>query len=204
MPRSDFFARLGVFVAPGFLSADACAAVRDEMRVATPRPGTMWRAGSPGEHVDLDRKRRAEMEGMPPTAVAALGRRFEELLPVLSRHFDLPLRGFEPLKFVRYRPGDFYAAHTDASDSPSAPEYVRQRRVTAVLFLNGQSEDGSAASYAGGELTLFGLLADRRWRGYGFPLIGEEGLLVAFRAGLVHEVAPIVRGERHTVTTWLF
>ncbi len=204
MPRSEFFARFGVFLASGFLSPDACAAIRDEMRVAAARPGTMWRAGSPGEHVDLEWKRRAEMEEMPPATVAALEGRFEDLLPALSRHFDVPLRGFEPIKFARYRPGDFYAAHTDASDSPAAPEYARRRRVTAVLFLNGQGEDGSTASYVGGELTLFGLLAGPRWRGYGFPLIGEEGLLVAFRAGLVHEVAPIVQGERCTVTTWFF
>jgi SM-20-related protein len=43
---------------------------------------------------------------------------------------------------------------------------------------------------------------DERARSVGFPLIGEAGLLLAFRPNLVHEVTPVTHGERCTVVTW--
>ena len=204
MPRAEFFARLGVFVAKGFLSADACAGICTQMRAGTGVPGRMWRAGSRDEIIDLDRKRRTEMETISPAAAAQVEARLLGTMSLLAQHFALPLTGAEAPKWVVYRVGDFYRAHTDWSGSPSAPEDVKRRRVTVVLFLNSQTDEPSPNAYGGGERTLYGLVAHPRWKAYGFPLVGEEGLLVAFPSQLVHEVTPVTHGERYTITNWFF
>jgi predicted 2-oxoglutarate/Fe(II)-dependent dioxygenase YbiX len=35
-----------------------------------------------------------------------------------------------------------------------------------------------------------------------FPFFGETGVLVAFRADTMHEVAPVASGERFTIISW--
>jgi predicted 2-oxoglutarate/Fe(II)-dependent dioxygenase YbiX len=36
------------------------------------------------------------------------------------------------------------------------------------------------------------------------PLEAEEGLLIAFPAGVLHEVTPVLRGSRYTLATWYY
>ena len=164
----------------------------------------MWRVGSSEEIVDEDRKRRTEMETISPLTVSGVEAQLRAVMPLVARHFAVPLNGAEAPKFVVYHVGDFYRAHADWSDVADAPDYVKRRRVTGVLFLNDQTEELSPDSYGGGELTLYGLVDAPRWREYGFPLTGEEGLLVAFPSQLLHEVAPVTRGTRYAITTWFF
>ena len=204
MPQAEFFTRFGVFASTRFLDAETCARLRTEMLSARETPGGIWRAGSGDEIIDLERKRRTEMETIAPTAVAQVEARLLGTMSLLAQHFALPLTGAEASKWVVYRVGDFYRPHADWSDSPTAPDYVKQRRVTVVLFLNSQTNEPSPAAYGGGELTLYGLVAHPRWKAYGFPLVGEEGLLVAFPSQLVHEVTPVTHGERYTITNWFF
>jgi predicted 2-oxoglutarate/Fe(II)-dependent dioxygenase YbiX len=122
--------------------------------------------------------------------------RLERLGPALEGHFGVPLRGWEKVSFLRYGEGDYYQAHRDANPNAEAPEYLQARRVSIVLFLNGEGVD-----YGGGSLTFYGLLEDPRWASYGFPLRGEEGLLVAFRSDVLHGVTPVTHGERLTLVT---
>lgn len=65
-----------------------------------------------------------------------------------------------------------------------------------MLFLNDQ------ASFEGGDLRLYGLLGDERWRGVGIPIPAKSGRLIAFRTELVHEVRKVTLGERYTVVSW--
>src|SRR3712207_7925389 len=51
-----------------------------------------------------------------------------------------------------------------------APEGVRRRKISTVVFL-----DGEGGSYAGGALVFYGLLSGNQ-TGYGVPLRGEPGL----------------------------
>ena len=111
--------------------------------------------------------------------------RLEQLGPDLERHFDTPLTGCQPLKLLRYTPGHFFHAHVD-----NGSDEVAARRVSAVVFLNDQTDDAEPGSYSGGSLTFFGLVGGERGERVGFPLVGEKGLLVAFPAGMVHSVTP--------------
>ena len=101
-----------------------------------------------------------------------------------------------------YREGDFFLPHEDSGHEPDDVEEVKERQVSAVLFLNAESEVPGPDIYGGGSLSFYGLIDDPRMKGRGIPLIGEPGLLVAFRPELVHEVTPVTHGERYTVVTW--
>jgi SM-20-related protein len=72
-----------------------------------------------------------------------------------------------------------------------------------VVFLNDQAEEPSPLTYGGGTLTFYGLLGGEKGEKVGLPLVGEEGLLVAFKSNITHAVTPVTHGERFTVVTWL-
>jgi predicted 2-oxoglutarate/Fe(II)-dependent dioxygenase YbiX len=71
-----------------------------------------------------------------------------------------------------------------------------------VLFLNSQSDQLQPGTYSGGSLVFAGLLPDPRAKDQGFPLIGEQGLFVAFTSDIYHEIKPVLDGERYTVVAW--
>jgi SM-20-related protein len=73
-----------------------------------------------------------------------------------------------------------------------------------VIFLNGTSAEPRDDTYGGGALTFYELFDDPVGRKIGFPLEADEGLLVAFRANLLHSVTPITHGDRYTITGWYF
>jgi predicted 2-oxoglutarate/Fe(II)-dependent dioxygenase YbiX len=106
------------------------------------------------------------------------------------------------LKFVRYDEGDHYGAHLDVTPTEAAPELIRNRRVSVVLFLNDQADDPEDGCYCGGRLTFHRLTDDRPWSEFGRPLDAERGLMVAFLPDTLHEVTPVTWGTRYTVTTW--
>ena len=75
-----------------------------------------------------------------PTYAPASAHRFEEVRPLLAQHFGIALGGFEDVQFLRYGTGDFYHTHRDRADHPKAPAYMRDRKVSVVLFLNATVE----------------------------------------------------------------
>ena len=101
-----------------------------------------------------------------------------------------------------YREGDFFRPHADSSDDPDEPDYVRERRVSAVVFVNEPAETPEAAGYEGGALVFFGLMGEDEAANVGLPLSAESGMLVGFPSELVHGVQPVVRGERYSIATW--
>ena len=127
-----------------------------------------------------------------------------EAVPGLAKHFERGLVGMQAPQFLVYREGDFFRPHEDDSEKPDAPDFVRQRSVSAVVFLNGATP-GDPAGYSGGSLTFFGLMDDSpSGESVGLPLAGETGLLVAFPSHLVHSVSPVTAGERYTLVSWFF
>ena len=197
MPAADFFTMFGLFVRRELFDAALCEALRDEIRGSPGRASTV--AEESGDAVD-DAYRKTVSADVRAETQALVHGRLTELLPDLSTHFGLELTGFQRPQFLLYREGDYFRPHADREDD--APDYVRQRRVSAVIFLNGEGPEGEPGSYSGGALTFFGLMADPRGDAVGFPLVGEQGLLVAFPSELVHSVAPVTGGERFTIVTW--
>jgi predicted 2-oxoglutarate/Fe(II)-dependent dioxygenase YbiX len=197
MPRADFFVSFGLFAQREFLDAALCEELRREMAAASSHPSTVAEDAADA----VDESYRSTVSAEVSDATKSLVRnRLEHLNPMLERHFETSLNGCQPPQFLRYREGDYFRAHADREEE--GPEWVTERRVSAVVFLNGESGDSEPGSYSGGALTFFGLMGDPRGDAVGFPLVGEEGLLVAFDANLVHSVTPVTRGERYTIVTW--
>src|SRR5437588_5350182 len=203
MPYSDFFTKLGLFAAKDFFDEELCARLRREARSGKSAVGNVWKIGSTDFVTDETLKHRSETI-LSPQTLALVEERLLALMPEIAIHFNVTLTGCQMPRAVRYSEGDFYRTHADSSTLADAPEEVKERQVSIVIFLNDEDDEPGADSYCGGGLTFYGLVDDPAWKAFGLPLIGERGLLIAFRPDIVHEVKPITHGERYTVTTWFF
>jgi SM-20-related protein len=197
---AEFFTRFGLYDERGFLSPEECASLTAEMRAATGAPATV--ADGPEDEAVDETHRRTKQAEVSPTTATRVGEELLEAVPGLARHFELPLVGMQKPQFLVYRDGDFFRPHHDDSNRPEAPDFVRQRSVSAVVFLNGVGPD-EADGYTGGSLTFYGLMGDTvTGDSVGLPLAGETGLLVAFPSHLVHSVSPVTGGVRYTLVSW--
>lgn len=196
MLKAGFFARFGMLVVERFIDETTCARLRREVRKAAGERAAVWKDGESVVDPTARRTTRAEVSDAARSIVV---RRLMALKPRIEHHFSLSLRGVQRPQFLVYRAGDFFECHSDDNPAPAAPEYLRERRVSAVVFLNG---DGRGGISTGGSLTFPGLVRDPRLAGCGFPVLGETGLLIAFPSGLAHAVSPVTRGARYSVVAW--
>lgn len=200
MPGIDFFARLGVFAKKDFLERDQCARFCAEARAVAAERATIVRGSE--EFVD-ESSRKTKVADVSGESVKLVETRLRNLMPDVARHFQVSLTGCELPQFLVYGPGEFFGAHQDSSEEPEKPGYVKERKVSAVIFLNDQSgNELRPGTYGEGALCLYGLVPGRKWNKYGFPLSGEAGLLVAFRSHVWHAVEPVSHGERFTIVSW--
>lgn len=87
---------------------------------------------------------------------------------------------------------------------PDAPDLSRRRTVSAIVFLNTESEHGGEGSYSGGSVAFYGVMNMPGLEKHGVALKGRSGLLVAFRSDILHEVYPVTAGTRNTIVTWFY
>jgi SM-20-related protein len=201
MPSANFFVRLGLFAIPGFLELDLCQRLREEMASSTITQATVRDKGD-AYGVD-ERTRRTRNANVAASMASVVEGRLLAIKDRVARHFALQLTGVQDLQFLLYREGDFFRPHVDRTpDQEDDAAFVKERQVSALIFLNGQSGEHGANAFDGGALTFYGLLDDDRGEGLGLPLSAEPGLLIAFPPSLVHEVTPVTSGERYTVVTW--
>jgi SM-20-related protein len=200
--RAEFFTRFGLYVEREFLSRPACASLTEEMRAGAGTPATVAE-GQAGDAVD-DAYRRTKQAEVSATTAARISEQLVKGGPKLANHFRQELAGMQKPQLLLYRQGDFFRAHPDSSDQPGAADYVRQRRVSAVVFLNGATPD-EPAGYSGGSLVFYGLMGESsNGATVGLPLDGETGMLIAFPSDLVHAVSPVTAGERYTIVSWFY
>jgi len=201
MPRFNFFVPLGLLTLKDYLDAELCAALRSEMCLSSGSPATV---GDTADEVVDEDVRRASLVKVSKQTKSLVKERLLDLQPKLESHFNITLKGFEKPQFLVYREGCFYTQHQDSSDNPEALEYFKERKVSVVIFLNGESDEPAEQFYGDGQLTFYGLMEDPLWKRCGLPLVGEEGLMVAFRSDVVHEVKAVTHGVRYSIVTWFF
>lgn len=199
MPAADFFHRLGIFVVRDFCGPDLRAQLRAELLSARSRPATITNMGT--LRVD-ENVRRTKSVRVSSVTVRLVEERLLALKPSVEKHFHLVLNECETPQFLVYGQGDFFQPHKDSNLDEKAADFVKARKVSVVLFLNGPRSGTETDSYCGGSLTFYGLIDGPRWKSFGFPLMGEPGMLVAFRSEILHEVEPITQGNRYTVVSW--
>lgn len=178
------------------LDYEACSALRGEIRVALGAPaGLLGRSDLKPAWPEVRRTRRVEVSPETEAREMAL---LAAQKPALERHFGLALGACEKPQFLHYQEGDFFVPHQDGN-TPLIYDESRFRRISAVIFLNRQSEEPSANTYAGGSLVLHGPYTGPDLR-VAIPAL--PGSLVAFRSETTHEVTPLTRGERFTIVSW--
>jgi SM-20-related protein len=201
MPEADFFQRLGVFAIKEFLDVDLCNNLQAEMRLSkSVSPASVTNAEGL-DRVDED-TRRTKLVEVSKNLKNSVKQHLAAIKPKIEAHFGVALDECESSQFLAYKEGDFFKPHTDSSTSTTSHNYIQQRRVSVVIFLNGESASANQNSYSGGSLILYGLLDNASWKDYGFNIKGEPGLLIAFASDVYHEVTPVTKGMRFTMVTW--
>jgi predicted 2-oxoglutarate/Fe(II)-dependent dioxygenase YbiX len=197
----EFLARLGIQVIPDFLDRETCERMSREMIEAS---GDRARVTVKLSEEELEeRYRSTTIADVSEVTVAELKTRLLALGEDLERIFSLGLDGCEKPQFLVYGKGDFIRPHSDGSHDDEAPDWLKNRAVATVVFLNDQSDDDEPGTFAGGSLNFLDLLSDEsRGRSVGLPIAPAAGLLVAFRADVVHEVTEVTRGDRCTAVSW--
>jgi SM-20-related protein len=202
MPTAEFFTRLGLFVHKNFLEQELCARCCSEMKEAVQAQATI--VSPNGTNVIDENIRKVKWVDVPAATISLVRARLLALMPTLERHFNVALTGYESPQFLTYHEGDFYRVHNDGGNGADTPAPTRERKVSVVIFLNGQAQQQADDSYCGGSLTFYGLIDDPRWLTYGFPLHNEPGLLIAFRSDILHQILPVTYGKRYSIVSWLF
>jgi predicted 2-oxoglutarate/Fe(II)-dependent dioxygenase YbiX len=183
----------GAIAFPDTLDAGTCARLMLEMRsmpAAETRPisaETMRRERDP-EFV------RSQTLVATPFAHALISRAIDDRLPALTGFFGRPLELNAELHFLIYGPGGFIRPHRDVLEGEHVLQKIRERVVVFTLFVNGGT---GADTFEGGEFVLHPSAEQRLV----IPCV--PGMLLAFRAELVHSVRQVSAGKRYAVTGWL-
>ena len=188
----------GFFVAPGFLDLELCKKIRGEIGTSLHKPASVYQgADAAPPHID-EEVRKTSVADVSAATRALLNDRLAALKSNIEEHFQATLDEFDAPSFLLYRPGDYFLPHKDRSATPAR---VSRRRVSVVVFLNDQTDGPVEGCYSGGSLTFYGLIKDPKALKHGFQLTGRAGLLVAFPSDLMHEVEPVIAGERFTIVS---
>ena len=191
---------LNLFMARNFLDAQSCRDLIDEARSAPTTRAPVYIQGS--DTVIHETIRRTTSFHPCEATVTQLHQRLLEQRAALEQHFQRSLSDCERPQFLRYEPGDFFVRHQDGNTNQLEFDHLRIRRISLIVFLNDYAGEPKDNCYSGGALNLYAQ-TDAAPDGPGpVPVFGETGLLVAFTADTMHEVAPVVSGERFTVITW--
>lgn len=194
--------QLGIYTEEGFLGREACESLKASVRAGKRERALVYEGGA--DYV-LDESRRSAVKvGVSDAFASAVKEKLLAKCEEFSRRFRVEVRDCQEPTFLVYKPGDFFEPHRDYTESQTAPEHVRLRRVSAVVFLNDESAGDFEGDYEGGSLAFYGLLKDPRCRHVGIPVRGKAGTLVAFRSDVYHQVSPVTKGERFTIVSWFF
>jgi predicted 2-oxoglutarate/Fe(II)-dependent dioxygenase YbiX len=180
----------GPFYIEAFLDAGTCRRFRSFMDGGATEPGEIL---DDEIGLDADVRRVASIDVAAP-ARGEIEQRIDAARDAVGRHFGVALTGREGVNFLRYHRGGFYLPHVDRAVIDSWPDAAR-RQVAIVVFLNTSAARPGPGEFSGGELCLI----DAR-----VAVVPREGLFVAFDAGLLHEVAPVVQGTRDVIVDWFY
>src|SRR4051794_25510063 len=176
MPDVSFFNNFGLLGVPGFLAPGECQTLREEIAKASISAATVREEGS--EYGVDEGRRKTRWAEVSTEASSLVSARMEDLKPRIGEVFGFAPTGVQQAQFLVYREGDFFRRHSDSNKDEGAAQFARERRVSAIVFLNGESSDPSPESYGGGALTLYGLMDDGRGGTIGLPVMGQTGALL--------------------------
>lgn len=193
-----------VFVKRGFLSLDECQQLQRELEQAQQLPSLTFYTVS-GPIVDDNYRRTREIK-VDPKIRDRISQKIIALQTEMQTYFSLSFEYMEGAQFLCYQPGDFFKAHRDSYDTPNP---LNERRLSLVMFINApreaqiETESHPLYNYDGGFLVFYRNARRPPYQPVGMPLQVAPGMLVAFRPDVLHEVTPVISGQRFTIVTWL-
>ena len=106
----------------------------------------------------------------------------------------------EPMQITKYKPGGFYAWHTDGySDSLSAYNkphdkflHGKVRKLSMTILLNG--------NYQGGEFKF--VHYNKLENEVETPDFKNAGSIIVFPSFIEHQVTPVTKGTRYSLVAW--
>ena len=175
-----------------------CAQVVQQMLSAPIQPGTVLRKGIETVDEELRLCHQAVIFGSPST------REFEAAIRLVAAKvatgMSVNWRLDGPL-YNRYPVGGMFRAHTDTSNNQLDPPSVRNRLLTIACFLNDGCSDNGLPTCDGGALVVY----ERRGRSVqAQTFLPQAGTIIVFDAGMMHEVRPVLHGERFSAVAWLY
>ena len=142
-----------------------------------------------------DEIRRADYIDVPDDVLRDIEWNLDAQREANGTFFDVALTRREGAGFLRYGHGGFYRPHRDRATVPSWPDAAR-RTIAIVVFLNSSRDAAAGGDFGGGVLrVLEGPTAD---------FVPKQGTLVAFPAGLLHEVTIVRDGVRDAIVDWFY
>jgi predicted 2-oxoglutarate/Fe(II)-dependent dioxygenase YbiX len=172
------------------------------MREMSSSEGSLARVAKADEQLLDESYRRTVTKMVSEETHSLISEKLAGLRGVLGAYFGVELSHPQKPVFLYYRAGDFFRCHTDKGNNPQHPDDVRDRLVSAVVFLNDETDEPRDGAYTGGSFIIYGLLKDPRFEGQGFKVRGTAGTLIAFGSEMFHEVTPVTSGVRLTAVSW--
>ena len=183
-----------LFFVKQFLEPDTCGAIVAEMSAAQSDAATVYGRTTSGS---VEQSVRRTLRIRPSvTTVEAIVNRLLGVKDLVAKHFEVALSECEDPQFLHYREGDFFVAHQDGNTGMTQLD-TEQRLVSTVIFLSRESESPQPGAHCGGSLVFSNYRTNSK-----FHMIGEPGMLVAFRAETTHEITPVTHGERYSIVSW--
>ena len=183
-----------LFVVKQFLDFRTCEEIVAEMRAAPGDAATVYGRTSSGA---VEQGVRQTLRIRPSAStIESVVHRLMGVKPVVEQHFAVGLSECEDPQFLRYREGDFFVAHQDGNTGLTRLDTER-RLVSTVIFLSHESDSPQPGAHCGGSLLFTDLRTSAKFR-----VIGERGMLVAFRSETTHEITPVTHGERYSIVSW--
>jgi SM-20-related protein len=189
--------QFNLFLLRNFLDAKTCRGLIAEMRSAPITQAPVYIAGSEGV-IHEDVRKTTSWHPSEETITQLQDLMFAQK-SALEAHFGFSLTDCERPQFLRYQPGDFFVRHQDGNTETLEFDHLRIRKISLIAFLNDHAAEPKENCYSGGALSFY---ENKEPAADSFPLLGETGLLVAFRADTYHEVLPVTSGDRFTIISW--
>lgn len=189
--------QFNLFLLRNFLDAKTCQHLIEEMRSAPITQAPVYIAGAEGV-IHEDVRKTTSWHPSEDTITQLQDLMFAQKA-ALEAHFGFLLTDCERPQFLRYQPGDFFVRHQDGNTETLEFDHLRIRKISLIVFLNDHAAEPKENCYSGGALSFYD---NKEPAADSFPLMGETGLLVAFRADTYHEVLPVTSGDRLTIISW--
>ncbi len=202
MPSADFFNRFGFYSVKNFLDAEFCTSLCDEMSDAPQILGSVAKANTYENTTNEEFSRRREVINLSNDKLEEIKKRLTSIIPKIETHFKTKIIGLQPLRPSIYKKGDYFKPHSDKKNDPNSPSFMQERKVSIIIFLNEESPIEKEGTYCGGNLTFYGFMDKPGFENMGIPLVGEQGMLIAFPPERTHQVTEVTAGERFVIVSF--